>query len=560
MNQTMMTLDGSRQPDAPRELTLSPLSGPAIGPIEVVPEQAGVIGRQSQCDIQLADPSVSRVHAGLEWKRGRWFVTDRLSRAGTMLNSLRLEPNAPTPLRDGDVLGIGPWRFTVRFGRQSGTTETLRQNRLADSSGRVEAMQTEELLSRTQKQLGLVMEFATAIQEARTEQGLAEIVVRAASQGTGYARSALVKPLMGVDRVEIVAAIEGGNPCARGFPISSSLVRTAASGQLARLTTDPVLREAQSIISFGIRSAICAPVIVGGNIAAYLYVDNADQEAATSDEAAAFLAAIARLGALAMADFSRRALEDRQRQLEADLTAARQAQERLMPPATGRIGPVTYATCSKPGRLVAGDLFEVVALNDGRVAVFLGDVAGKGVGAAVLMAAAQTQLRVALKHLTPLCAAIEELNREVVARAPTGEFISLFVGIIDPATRTMEFVDAGHGYWLLRSAGGEPKRVAYEGGLVLGVETDHVYHSEKVALAPGDRVVIFSDGVVEQHSPTGAAFGFPGVYALLADTTTEGDDVRVLLDGLQAFAESDDLADDVTIASVRFDPDGAVRV
>ena len=554
MNHSTMTMDGPRPAEPPKGLTLAPLSGPDIDPIVVRPDQPGVIGRQSQCDIQLADPSISRVHAGLEWKRGGWFITDRLSRAGTMLNSMRLEPNAPAPLRDGDVLGLGPWRFAVQFGVHPRTTETLRQNRLADSSGRVEAVQTEELLSRTQKQLGLVMDFATAVQEAHTEQALAEVVVRAAAQGTGYTRSALVKPLMGLDRIEILAAIEGGNMCARGFPISSSLIRTAASGQLARLTSDPVLREAQSIISLGIRSAICAPVIVGGTISAYLYVDNADQEAAASDEAAAFLAAISRLGALALADFARRALQDRQRQLEADLTAARQAQERLMPPPTGRIGSITYATCSKPGRLVAGDLFEVVGLEDGRVAVFLGDVAGKGVGAAVLMAAAQTLLRASLKHMKPLTVAIEELNREVAIRAPVGEFISLFVGIIDREAGEMEFVDAGHGYWLHRPGNGKAERVQYEGGLVLGVDPDHVYHSERVKLAPGDRIVIFSDGVVEQHSPTGELFGFDNVYAMLDGTGTEEEDVRVLLDGLQSFAQSDELSDDVTIASVRFDP------
>lgn len=554
MNHQTMTTDPGRSGDTPQTLTLVPLSGPPIEPFVIRPDQPGVIGRQSQCDVQMADPSVSRVHAGLEWKRGRWFITDRLSRAGTMLNSLRLEPNAPSLLRDGDVLGIGPWRFHVHFGPGAPVAEMLQQNRLADSSGRVEAVKADELLNRTQKQLGLVMEFATAIQDARTEKSLAEVVVRAASQGTGYSRSALVKPLMGVDRVEVVAAIDGGQPSAKGFPISSSLVRTAASGQVARLTLDPVLREAQSIISFGIRSAICAPLVVGDAIAAYLYVDNGDQEAGGSDESAAFLAAIAKLGGLAMADFSRRALEDRQRQLEADLTAARQAQERLMPPPSGRIGPVCYSTCSKPGRLVAGDLFEVVRLDDGRVAVFLGDVAGKGVGAAVLMAAAQTQLRMSLKHLKPLKEAVEELNREVAARAPAGEFISLFVGIIDPVAGTMEFVDAGHGYWLHRPAGGEPQRVQYEGGLVLGVETDHPYHTEMIKIAPGDRIVIFSDGVVEQHSPDGGTYGFPSVLSALAPTTNEAEDVQVLLDGLQSYAESDDLSDDVTIASLRFDP------
>lgn len=227
-----------------------------------------------------------------------------------------------------------------------------------------------------------------------------------------------------------------------------------------------------------------------------------------------------------------------------------------MPPSTGRVGPISYATRSKPGRMVAGDLFEVVGVGDGRVAVFLGDVAGKGVGAAVLMAAAQTQLRMSLKYLRPLSEAIAELNREVLVRAPVGEFISLFVGLIDAKQGTMEFVDAGHGYWVHRAAGGEPRRVEYEGDLVLGVEAEHVYHTESIKLSPGDRIVIFSDGVVEQHAPSGELFGFPSVLSTLAGTETERDDVQVLLEDVMAFAQSDELSDDVTIASIRFDPTG----
>lgn len=507
----------------------------------------------------MPDPSISRVHAGLEWKRGKWFITDRLSRAGTMLNSLPLEPNEPTPLGAGDVLGIGPWRFRVHFGPVP-QGETLRQNRLADSSGHVETVKTDVLLSRAQRQLGLVMDFASAIQEAKDERALGEIVVQAAAQGTGYSRSTLIRPAMGVDRIEVIAAIMDGKPSPAGFPVSSSLVRMSASGQVARLTTDSMLREAQSIISYGIRSAICVPLVVGGTTAAFLYVDNGDVEASTSDDAAAFLAAIARLGSLALAEFSRRALQERHRLLESDLTAARQAQQRLMPPPVGRVGAVSYSTCNRPGRLVAGDLFEVVALSDDRVAVFLGDVAGKGVGAAVLMAAAQTQLRIALRHGKALSDAVAELNNEILARAPAGEFVSLFASVFCPRTRTLEFVDAGHGYWVHIPAGGEPRRVPSAGGLVLGVEPGHIYESESIPIAPADRVVLFSDGVVEQHAPAGGLFGFPAVLEVLAGSTNVAEDVDHLLEKILAFAQSDDLSDDVTIASVLFDPEGVGRV
>ena len=97
--------------------------------------------------------------------------------------------------------------------------------------------------------------------------------------------------------------------------------------------------------------------------------------------------------------------------------------------------------------------------------------------------------------------------------------------------------------------------VAGGGHHVLGVEPDHRYPSETIQLAPGDRIIVFSDGVVEQHSPAGAAFGFQNVLATLETTTTESEDVQLLLEDLLSFAQSDDLSDDVTIASVRFGPE-----
>ena len=120
------------------------------------------------------------------------------------------------------------------------------------------------------------------------------------------------------------------------------------------------------------------------------------------------------------------------------------------------------------------------------------------------------------------------------------------------ASHELDAIDSDKILYYLAS-GEAPKRVDYEGGLVLGVEADHAYSSERIALNPGDRIVIFSDGVIEQHSPDGAAYGFVSVLAALNGTETEAEDVQVLLDGIQSFAQSDDLSDDVTIASLRFD-------
>lgn len=546
--------DSTTSPE-PATLVLSVLAGPPMDPARLAPKRAYVVGRSSQCDVQLKDQCISRTHAFLECRGGRWFIEDKGSRIGTRLNSLDLQAERPTPLAEGDTLVFGPWSLRVHLG---GSTAILADpsppTHTSETDGLIEKLDTGQLAQLAQQRLSLLLEFAAAIQDAPDAEALARTVAGVAAKGTGHRRAALVTPTGGPERVRVIASVVDGVSARAAFPISRSLLR-AASGGLVRLSGDFSLRQAQSIVSHGISSALCAPVMVGSAPVAYVYVDNGDQPHPDQADAASFLAAVAHLAGLAQAAIDRRSLEDRQRELEADLTAARLAQRRLMPPPRGRVGPVGYAVENLPGRLVAGDLFDIVELPGGRVAFFLGDVAGKGVGAAVLMAAAQTLMRAALRSGAGLADAVSAVNREMVQRSASGEFISLFAGLVSPDERCLRYVDAGHGYWLHRPSGHLPGRITGEGGIVLGLDPDAEYPEERVPLGPGDRVVVFSDGVPEQRDPSGAAaFGFAGAIEALAQSAAEGDDVSGLVARLRAFAGGDALADDVTIASIRFDP------
>src|SRR5205814_10676781 len=134
----------------------------------------------------------------------------------------------------------------------------------------------------------------------------------------------------------------------------------------ARLTEDGPVNYGQSIASLGIHSALCAPIVFGAAVVGFLYFDARGQESPVHPEAAGFCQAISRMCGLAMANLKRAELELRQRRLEADLTAAREAQQLIMPPNAGTIGRIRYALRSRPGRTVAGDLFDLVELDDGR--------------------------------------------------------------------------------------------------------------------------------------------------------------------------------------------------
>lgn len=530
-------------------LKLVPTSGPELRSFELALGKPSIIGRSTACDICLPDEhkSVSRQHARIEHRADSWHITDLASKHGTLLNGVRLRADAPAALGQGDALGIGPWTFRVM-----GATDSLPSLTTTDDSAfaamRVQHVPSDELNSLARQRLSLLMDCAAAIQAAQEEQALASAVLEAALSGTGYARAALVRHSGSDLEVEVIARAGAGDVSA--FSLSRSLIRAAAAGHVVRLADSAPLREAVSIAALGIHGAICAPVHVGAAVAAYIYLDARAADRNVQPDAAAFCTAIARLCGLALANLRRKSLEDRQRQLDADLRAARQAQQRLMPPERGVIGPATYAMRSLPGRLVAGDLFDAMPLDASRAAFFLGDVSGKGIGAALLMAAAQTELRASLRTGADPASAAKAVNDYIHARSADSEFVTLWLGVVDAAAGRFKYVDAGHGYCYHKPAGGSARRIMGEGGLPLGVQTGTVYVAEETAIADGDIIVMISDGVAEQPNPDGDSFGEARILAALDRMPPGEPDATAIIDELRAFAESEDLADDVTIALI----------
>lgn len=543
-----MTTTSRAQP-----VKLQPVQGPPAAPIEATPGSSLLIGRSVACDVQLADPSVSRRHATLAEVGASWLVTDLHSRAGVLVNGQPISPDTPTPLRDQDLLSIGPWTFRVALGTSPGTTRLT----LDGSSGylakgeRVDPVPEREMRSLARRRLDLLIDCAANIYAATEENPLAAAVVQAAREGTGFPRAAVFR-LVG-DEIEILAT--SGDFEVSEQPFSRSLVEAAAGGQVARLSHDAPINHGESIVRLGIQAAICAPLSLGEAVDAFLYLDDRRHAAHVESDAAAFCQALCRIGGLALANQRRAALERLNAEIMRDVSAAAEARRLLMPASEGVCRGVGYCVRMRPGRFVAGDLFNIFPLADGRVGVYLGDVAGKGVGAAMLMATTQTMLNAALRSTGSPAEALTEIGPELVPLLPGGRFISLWVGVIDPATREIRFVDAGHGHWLVReSADARPSPLHTVGGLPLGIDPDAPYHDESLRLGPGGRVVLFSDGVAEQRARDGEEFGHTRTIDALSGSTSASSDVGRLFTAVEAHAGADALDDDVTVASLSIDP------
>lgn len=534
---------------------LVPIVGPEFPAIEVSDRAGGItLGRHEQCDVQLplTAEQVSRLHARFERDGLDVRVTDLGSRWGTYVNGVKLQPQHPTLLAEGDLIRITPWTFTLsrtatRRGLQSSEDSV---NTVVRSVG----LDAQQPLA--QDMLALLLESAAAIHAATSESELAERLIDVAIRGTGLVNAALLRPVDNHGHYEVIASRLGAMAERAGpASFSRSLLSAAARGQVAELGGQLAGNVSESIVIMKINAALCVPLMLGGSPAAFLYLDSrGSTPQSLRPNAAGFCVALGRMASLALANLKRQDMERREAQLNAELEAAATAQKCILPPRATTHGPLTVLGESRPGRHVGGDFFDIIPLANGRLALAVGDVSGKGISASVLMTASQGFLHAALEREQDLAQAVTALNRFIHPRRPASKFVTLWAAILDPGARTLHYVDAGHSYAVLRRGDGTLQQLDDGGGLPVGVDDSTVYHASATTFDAGDGLMVVSDGIVEQFPPRGDAsdyqqFGMKGLLRHLQDM--HDDPVAALFEALVAYAGTDKLADDATAVWVR---------
>jgi phosphoserine phosphatase RsbU/P len=236
--------------------------------------------------------------------------------------------------------------------------------------------------------------------------------------------------------------------------------------------------------------------------------------------------------------------------LKGDLEIARDIQLAMLPSGLRRAGDAVICGVTRPANTVGGDFYDVLDRPDGRVVLALGDVAGKGSPAALLMALLLAMMRTLVDEGLETARLIARLNVQVARHSPASRFITLFYGLYDPRDGSLEYVNAGHLPPLVRRHDGSFERVGGqgEGGLALGMFEQATYETHRVVIEPGDVLVLFSDGITEAETPGGRAFEDAGVEMVVAaqadhDPETIG---RALLAAVETHAGDARLADDLT--------------
>jgi hypothetical protein len=208
---------------------------------------------------------------------------------------------------------------------------------------------------------------------------------------------------------------------------------------------------------------------------------------------------------------------------EKELQLARELQGRLLPPPEIAGEGYRVAARNLPARLVAGDFYDSFLLPDGAVGVAVGDVAGKGMAAALIMASVKAMLPLVAAERSA-AATLREVNRRLVAELPGREFVALALARFDPAGGRLELANAGLPDPYLLAPGQPPAPLAVPGPrLPLGVRHDVEYRSLALRLAPGERLLLFTDGLAEAPAAGGEPLGYGALADLLAADESDGD-------------------------------------
>ena len=545
---------------------LVPLSGPPFDAIDLGTSArtgAVTVGRGDGCDVRLpveAD-KVSRQHARFVRDDGKWRIADAGSRWGTFLNGVKLQANREVPLSEGDLIRIVPWTFHF-------STQGLPQRGLmARDDAAIQGTMIRSIAPDdpsaggrpiAEDLLTLLLESAAAVHAAETEAALAAVLIDAGVRGTGMSNAAVLRPLDAAGRLEVLASRQASQDAAPSF--SRSLIAAASQGVVAELTVAGNADVAVSIVQMGIRAAICVPIMLGGTVAAYLYLDSrGPSRAAGLAGATPFCLALGRMAGLALANLKRVEIEKRQAMLVYDLSAAAIAQRWILPKRETHAAGFRVTGESRAGEYLGGDFFDLIPLDDHRLAVALGDVAGHGVAASVLMSAAQGFLHAALmRHCAgdtnSVGQAVTDLCRFVCPRRPSNAYLTLWVGLFDAAARQVTYVNAGHGHAAILAPDGSFTKL--DGGIdmPIGFDDEAVLGEVTEPLPPDARFLLLSDGIIEQFSPGGTSadhqFGLPGAAAAVRATPPGADPVAALYDAVVKHAQSSTLQDDATAVLV----------
>ncbi len=305
-------------------------------------------------------------------------------------------------------------------------------------------------------------------------------------------------------------------------------------------------------VDLRVKSEVSVPITIGAKTigvftlsSKYLYAFN--QKQLKMLQAFASSASIA----LQNARLYRQTLQ--KREIDKDLQVAKQIQKALLQRRLPNSRRLHFSAYNKPSKQVGGDLYNVIQLTHGKIALSVGDIAGKGVSGAILMATLQAIYRTEIRRDLEADALLDLVNQQFAETIEVGRFATFFHSLIYPDERKIEYCSAGHNPAVVMHENGKYELLEAT-GIILGLTKDANYSKKNVAFEPGDVLVAYSDGVTEAENKNDEQFGLKNLLTAIKQAKNQNPTgiKKHILNNLRDFSAQTAHQDDITIVVAKY--------
>jgi phosphoserine phosphatase RsbU/P len=513
------------------------------------------LGRSSTNELCYAeDIGLSRQHLTIERKGTVWVVNDLKSKNGTFVNGVRIEESYTLGPNDRIAAGHLVLEFADKLDKASpmpaNTVVFVEPNAATPTPTATEMTSLENALSgekqvegRTHMQALINVGRELAVHRPLAE--LFDLIMDLSIKAVGAARGVLMT-LEG-DQLEVRAAR------GEGFRISSGVrdlvIQEKRSLLVRDARLDQSLADRVSIVQQQIRSMVAVPLQTDSRVIGLIYLDSPHFVHEFTKDDLNLLTVMANVAAIRI-EHARLAEVEQAEKLHAnELQQAAQIQRRLLPATAPEVDGFDLAGYNTPCRTVGGDYYDFIPYPDGRVAILVGDVAGKGMPAALLVSSLQARVQVLFDEPDDLNSRVTRLNRVIKTNCPDNRFITFFIGVLDPRNGSFTYCNAGHNPAIVVHRDGSVERLGAT-GMILGILAGAPYTSETCSIDPGDLVVLFSDGVSEACRPDAdEEFGEDRLVQMVQELSHEpvSGIIDAVIQSVAEFSAGAPAADDITL-------------
>jgi serine phosphatase RsbU (regulator of sigma subunit) len=538
----------------PRELLIQCPDG-QMKMVPLVAERIAV-GRSSAAELCFPEDSgLSRQHFAFEPEGDDWTVQDLGSKNGTFVNNIPLK--ARLILKPGDRITAGhlvivyspaarkPEPDVVVFeGDESSSPATSTVVTSLEGALSNQTLVVERGGPKGSAPMQALIRAGQELAEARPLAELFPVILDLAIEAVNAQRGVLLL----LEGEELVPRAHKGD----NFHISTAVRDRVLKEKSSMLVRDAQLDDAfkgrMSIVEQMVHTMMAVPLQTKDRIIGLIYVDSPFVLREFTKDDLSLLTVMANIAGIRIENARLTEIEEAERILKRDLAQAAEIQGRVLPDKAPQVAGTDLAGFNAACQTVGGDYYDFFPYPDGRVALALGDVSGKGMPASLMMMALHARVQVLAEDPGDLAAFMTRLNKATCAKCPSNRFITFFFCVLDTNTGGLAFANAGHNPPIVVRAPGEAQMLE-GGGPVLGILPIAPYSEMHARLEPGDMLVLYSDGVTEANNLNYDEYGEERFIEVLKANREKpaAAIVEAVTRSLAEFAAGAPQADDITL-------------